>query len=559
MYYQNQEELRAHFKHEHFLCERGDCKNETFTSVFSSNIDLKAHISSVHAGDLKKNEAKNMRRVDIEFNYGHSAQQNTGDQGYRHRRQPRDRRGPDRRGNDRREEGSDENELNTDSFEPTTESNHTEYTFENENFENNSYQDRELPQNVDSNVGVYYDDEKKISKDLHTETEIVVPEPSIDHSTQNWPQVGKKKPITVSTNQKSTTDAPIHGPIDAAPSALLYSKSLGLAKQNMQPLPKPAKQPARVNQAAVPSPYSDALKPESLRAQKHQPQNQDSSEKDPSKQPPKQTYEDIFPALCATNHPVSLPQPDKLPQTQPSTTGFPHAKTGKKFNKQRKKDSKPTVTPSNMSASSLQSNSISDCLSTSKQLPKDKNTSQPAVNLTEKTNSKSKKQLSPYRSSKVNSKQQSDTNTTTQFEWAPPRNSKQRKSVLKDHIHTMSQHNPFILDYESKYQELLDKSCTVREFFQFCVNSFGLKFSTIFPEILVLIPDISLQQELLRVKEQLYPSAIFLTFASSSSSWSNQAHIQLETCPMCAQVLLPSDLLQHKTSHSTDNEFPALC
>uniref|UniRef100_A0A182XZA1 RING-type E3 ubiquitin transferase n=1 Tax=Anopheles stephensi TaxID=30069 RepID=A0A182XZA1_ANOST len=40
--------LRDHFRTDHFLCEEGECEQEQFTSVFRTEIDLRAHRASVH-------------------------------------------------------------------------------------------------------------------------------------------------------------------------------------------------------------------------------------------------------------------------------------------------------------------------------------------------------------------------------------------------------------------------------------------------------------------------------------------------------------------------------
>lgn len=42
-YYNSYDDLRTHFLEEHYLCEEGDCKNEQFTSVFRTEIDLKGY------------------------------------------------------------------------------------------------------------------------------------------------------------------------------------------------------------------------------------------------------------------------------------------------------------------------------------------------------------------------------------------------------------------------------------------------------------------------------------------------------------------------------------
>lgn len=39
--YRDHTGLRDHFNDQHFLCEEGDCKENIFTAVFRSDIDLK--------------------------------------------------------------------------------------------------------------------------------------------------------------------------------------------------------------------------------------------------------------------------------------------------------------------------------------------------------------------------------------------------------------------------------------------------------------------------------------------------------------------------------------
>ncbi|XP_058795284.1 E3 ubiquitin-protein ligase ZNF598 [Phymastichus coffea] len=66
-YYNSYDYLRDHFRQEHFLCEEGNCADEQFTSVFRTDIDLKAHKSSVHGKQLGKAAAKQARTLELEF------------------------------------------------------------------------------------------------------------------------------------------------------------------------------------------------------------------------------------------------------------------------------------------------------------------------------------------------------------------------------------------------------------------------------------------------------------------------------------------------------------
>ncbi|XP_035700499.1 E3 ubiquitin-protein ligase ZNF598 isoform X4 [Folsomia candida] len=67
-YYNTYDDLRLHFRKEHFLCEEENCKEEKFTSVFRTEIDMKAHLTAVHSRLLGKHGTKQARMIDLEFN-----------------------------------------------------------------------------------------------------------------------------------------------------------------------------------------------------------------------------------------------------------------------------------------------------------------------------------------------------------------------------------------------------------------------------------------------------------------------------------------------------------
>ncbi|XP_031828790.1 E3 ubiquitin-protein ligase ZNF598 isoform X2 [Nomia melanderi] len=66
-YYSSYDYLRDHFRQEHYLCEEGLCSEEKFTSVFRTDIDLKAHKANVHSKQLSKAAAKQARTLELEF------------------------------------------------------------------------------------------------------------------------------------------------------------------------------------------------------------------------------------------------------------------------------------------------------------------------------------------------------------------------------------------------------------------------------------------------------------------------------------------------------------
>nr|SVE74966.1 EOG090X01BP [Daphnia dolichocephala] len=66
-YYCNYEDLRKHFRDAHFLCEEGDCKEEKFTRVFRTEIDIRAHKAQTHSQSLGKAAIKQARTLELEF------------------------------------------------------------------------------------------------------------------------------------------------------------------------------------------------------------------------------------------------------------------------------------------------------------------------------------------------------------------------------------------------------------------------------------------------------------------------------------------------------------
>ena len=74
-YFKDYPPLRRHFRDEHFLCEEGHCREEKFTSVFRSKLDLQAHRATVHTKGLSKAAVKQMRQLDVGFTYSRETEE----------------------------------------------------------------------------------------------------------------------------------------------------------------------------------------------------------------------------------------------------------------------------------------------------------------------------------------------------------------------------------------------------------------------------------------------------------------------------------------------------
>lgn len=77
--------LRDHFREKHFLCEEDECARTEFTNAFRSEIDIKAHVSTTHSKHLGRHQARQLRTIDIDINYGPRSQDGGRRNTHRHR------------------------------------------------------------------------------------------------------------------------------------------------------------------------------------------------------------------------------------------------------------------------------------------------------------------------------------------------------------------------------------------------------------------------------------------------------------------------------------------
>jgi len=62
--------LREHFKASHILCEEGECCHTEFTNVFRTDIDYRAHWAQKHSAGVGRQQARQMRQIDISVDFG---------------------------------------------------------------------------------------------------------------------------------------------------------------------------------------------------------------------------------------------------------------------------------------------------------------------------------------------------------------------------------------------------------------------------------------------------------------------------------------------------------
>jgi len=64
--------LREHFKTAHVLCEEGECRHAEFTNAFRSDLDYRAHWAQKHSAGVGRQQARQMRQIDISVDFGSS-------------------------------------------------------------------------------------------------------------------------------------------------------------------------------------------------------------------------------------------------------------------------------------------------------------------------------------------------------------------------------------------------------------------------------------------------------------------------------------------------------
>lgn len=147
------------------------------------------------------------------------------------------------------------------------------------------------------------------------------------------------------------------------------------------------------------------------------------------------------------------------------------------------------------------------------------------------------------------------------FEYVSVQNSNVRNKQLIQDILT------HLGDSQESFDEFKSVSAAFRQgdtdamtYYNTCEKLIGKdNFNNIFPELLVLLPNINKQQELLstyRTHQDKSKSdkVIRISGKSAQAPWSST----FQSCPTCRQVLLSSDVSEHTIVHDNTSDFPSL-
>ncbi|XP_068147878.1 LOW QUALITY PROTEIN: E3 ubiquitin-protein ligase ZNF598 [Drosophila tropicalis] len=135
------------------------------------------------------------------------------------------------------------------------------------------------------------------------------------------------------------------------------------------------------------------------------------------------------------------------------------------------------------------------------------------------------------------------------YTYSDPPESDSRNQVLVTQIMKILKTPENLENFRLLSLKFRDGSCTGQAYYEHCQSALLDSFSNLFPELLVMLPDISKQQELYLVhKQQL----------NSLSVSQRKSLTCLEVCGVCKQIVLPKDLESHQEVHELSKNFPSL-
>ncbi|KAE8739534.1 hypothetical protein FOCC_FOCC014954 [Frankliniella occidentalis] len=135
--------------------------------------------------------------------------------------------------------------------------------------------------------------------------------------------------------------------------------------------------------------------------------------------------------------------------------------------------------------------------------------------------------------------------TVTLHQFVQPPDFQRRNAALMARVIDTLRDPSLQEDFRQKSILFRQGQLSSASYYKHCVELMGEKaFNDFFPEMLVLLPEIDRQQDLLTVYKQ---------FNSGKGT-----QPKFEVCASCRQVLAPSDLRVHVSTHSLENNFPAL-
>uniref|UniRef100_A0A7G3AJD0 RING-type E3 ubiquitin transferase n=1 Tax=Lutzomyia longipalpis TaxID=7200 RepID=A0A7G3AJD0_LUTLO len=589
-FYADHASLREHFRSEHYLCEEGSCIEEPMTAVFRTDIDMRAHKTSVHGRTMGKLAAKQARTLEVEFSlvprYRHGdappGQETEGSTQYRPlmgstlNQQPRKMINA----NDEQEfpalgAGAPPVPVIRPSVSIKTKtygSNSLAKTKENFPALGGAAATPAIPSTSSSDAATASHYSRMVQKPQPPPPAAAPPPTSskqgtiihISNRPPKHPDAIKDFPALPGSTRGPKADLP--------PAVTVNPKSFSAKHRNLVEdgaMVTPNASIASKLMMVVPPPSAPKKAPEV---------------KEPKV--PKLNSDDNFPTLSSsatlsgclppTWVPVTkskvesrkskvAPAPDLSHQSSAIKTEEKSTKkksknpTAKTKDKEAKRENNNNVNGNN--------NSIADeigALKISKEPPQASLGPPPGFNGI--PGGKTKGQPPPgFNSVTLNSvarKPNNDltfTNSTgetfsivpTRKYIAPP-DSKKRNEILLGHFQDALKNSAAVKEFHNISQMFVRNKYLALPYYEHCLEALGDKFSEVFPELLALLPDIGKQQELYLVHVQREKGK------GEKGGKKKRVETIIDVCSICKQVLVRSDLFAHLQAHKLENNFPVL-
>lgn len=556
LFYGTIAELRSHFKDAHYLCEEDECSEEGMAIAFRTEIDLRAHRSTVHLRTLTKQQARQARTLDIEF-----ATRGRGNDGHGHgRRNNRDTQrefddyneGPPQPPPSQQITNNEEHfpalvskkpipQLSSAVRHPTPMYGSSRLAKTEENFPQLSLGGKNESVKVINN-----NQKSQASSSLFKQPQQTSAK-SGKNANKNQQQNQKKNDFPALGQQKNN-DFPALGPTSS-------NLSMTFTNVNVKKV------------AAAPKKTKNVVN----NVEKSKPKNPMNSVKK-NFDPEEDDYSG-YPTLTPVPTGFNLKKSIKYDTIIDSYSVPQNHVSNQKIQSIQKKDDQiefeKKSAPNLSSSSNFPSLGGESSLSIQPQqwVKKGNNNNNNQVKKIENFRGKPRPdEMNNQQVTKINKK----------YSYRAPTNADKRNLALAESFRKISQSNETLQEFKNVSQLYRQGGYYAKSYYETCQHILGSYFDRIFPELLVLLPSIDKQQVSHNLSKNLFYFTFLMKFffflqkqdlltihrknqknlEKSGAKPKKKSELELVECETCKQVLLNLDLQNHLQAHAMDENYP---
>ncbi|XP_054168133.1 E3 ubiquitin-protein ligase ZNF598-like [Oppia nitens] len=518
-FYADYKELRDHFIAQHYLCKECDGQEEKFTNAFQSEIDLQAHITQIHSQNMSKSDLKKAKTLSLDLFISHrSGHLDNGQQNKRQMKREQQRR--NNRNNDVKEDSESDEPSAPVIVQPPRP----------EDFPSLSGSSKAI--NI---MNTNTSDSKKLSK-------------SSKKSNSYSVYLNKSPKMNAMNDEEFPALSEHKGPVLRAPSAVAYNN---LAKQTIS-RPQTSGQTVNVQRVNLIDSLFTPNEP-TKSVQKFKKPSINNKEEFPSL--PVMTKKKTVKSLAQNSDNKKIDW-----NTSTSSSHITNDSKNSKIESKKKnnisnnasnillptKDDFPVLATNNKMTNSVKQQPLPKSFSTT--ITKPKTTGPPPGLLP--VNKKSNLSLSSVAEvfNNLNANDSLDNNFKEYYYINPIDFNDRNQSLVSEVQNVLSDSTKFLL-FKEVSKQFRQSRINGNEYYEKCIDLFGRKnFITIFSELLVLLPDICKQNELLSAQQMEMKNSKGAIPKGSRLlvNWMSQEFV---ICHKCKQVLIIKDENHHKLAH----------